>query len=187
MNESKKYEHTDLLDKYRVEIYEIMMKYGNRFCYEDYIKSREKDISNENYFKNKSKPIRIEESDELIKKYISKKAVKKSSDPDTIEYEQYKLLQEEHIINQNNDFLQMLEDMKNEYHYEGINIIPLIKAIDVKKQYNFEDIIDLFQTTLGKNLENKSNIINVLSDKYFDHKFEYYSIKTKVIEDKSVI
>jgi hypothetical protein len=128
-----------------------MMKYGNGFCYEDYIESREKGISNENYFKNKSKPIRIEDSDVLIKKYVSKKA--KSPDPDTIEYEQYELLQEDRIINQNNKFLQILEDMKNEYNYEGMNIIPLIKAIDINKQYNFEDIIELFQTTLGKNFQ----------------------------------
>jgi hypothetical protein len=64
----------------------------------------------------------------------------------------------------------------------------LIKAINVDKVYNFEEIIDLFQTTLGKNLSKyNSNIINIFSIEYFDCKYGSYSIKEKVLDNKLMI
>jgi hypothetical protein len=68
--------------------------------------------------------------------------------------------------NEENYIEQTIEDLKNKYNYEGIDLIPLIKAIPFDTPFVKDDIDSFFDEFLGEDINNnyKNNILSF----YFD-------------------
>jgi hypothetical protein len=206
LNKLKKYSTVDLFEKYDEEICVNVLNHDEHFNKSEYIGLRQKrfemyEILN---YMNHGMPL-PDGSPKLHKepkKYISKKAAKEYFNHEDLKIanELYELSPEEYNKRiEKHCFEQTIKDLKYNYNYKGINIIPLIKAINIDKVYDFPEVCDLFKTTLKEesnlfneeidlfNEEINRDIIIILSREYFDCNYRSYLIKDNIINDKLMI